>query len=452
MMTNAFPGSRGRSARRKPLWAALLPFAGMVLAVSAAGAQALPTAEASPVSTGFSLPTIGGSLQWAVSASSSLSWGYYNQSGASQGANLSGDLAYLSVSKFRPFSMVLSAGRTWGWSGQPSFEFASLGLSQLVNVGRWNFVFSDNASYLPETATPGLSGVAGVGDLGVPPVQTGPDAGQGVLTNYSPQVSNGGGASVQRQITGKTALNASGSYSILRFVNGPDSTGGYGLESDTVTGSAGFTHRLDARDTFGGNYAYSSFIFLNNLSTGVPEPNFVSQTASAIYTRQINRKLSLNLAAGPEWTQINFAQNSTALNAYADASLNYLSEFARLSLLYVRTTNNGYGVVGGSLSDAVTFSASRTYARVWNTAASLAWTHTTSLPTPNATPYDFQTVIGAFQVSRAVARNLSAYASYTLEEQTHASSAGSVDLFNGTNNVVGFGVTYSPISRQFGRP
>jgi hypothetical protein len=283
-------------------------------------------------------------------------------------------------------------------------------------------------------------------------VQIGPDSGQGLLTNYSPEVNNIAGASALRQITGKTALNASGSYSILRFVDGPGSSGNYGLESDGVTGSAGFTHRVNARDTFGGNYAYSSYIYLQNLSNGVPEPNFVSQTASFTLTHRVNRKLNFSLAAGPEWTQINFAQNSVTLNAYADASLNYASEFSGLSLAYVRSTNGGSGVVGGSLADSISFSATRRVGRVWGLAGNLAWTHTTSLPTPGATPYDFQTLIAGFQASRALARNLSGYASYTFEDQSHASSVGTVDFFDGKNNVIAFGVTYSPVSRRFARP
>ena len=145
-----------------------------------------------PISTGFSVPSIGGSLQWAVSASSSLEWGYYNNSGVSSGVNISGDVAYLSESKFHPFSMVLSAGRSWGFSGLPNYEYAGLGLSQLVNVGRWNFyVFRLCELSAGDGPLEVFSGVPGVEEtLGVPPVQVGPDNGQGVLTNFSPQVSN----------------------------------------------------------------------------------------------------------------------------------------------------------------------------------------------------------------------------------------------------------------------
>ena len=451
MTTNA-PSTPATSLARTVFSAVFCSAAIFIFASSTARAQALPAAEASPISTGFTLPSLGGSLQWAVTGSGSLDWGYYNTGGVAPGLVLSGDVAYLSESQFHPFSMVLSAGRNWGWSGQPSYQFAGLGLSQVVNVGRWNFTFSDNVNYLPQTATGSLSGIAGIGDLGVPPVQTGPDAGQGVLTNYSPRVSNSGGASVQRQITGKTALNASGSYSILRFVGDANSANGDGLESDAVTGSAGFTHRIDARNSFGGNYAYSSIIFLRNLSSTVLEPNFVSQTASITYTHQFNRRLSANLTAGPQWTQINAAQNSVSVNGYADASLNYITEFGHMNVDYVRSTNSGYGVTGGALSDAVSFAASRLYGRVWDTSARVGWTRTSGLPTPSVPSYDFKTLVAGVQVSRALMRNLSGFASYTAEYQSHASTVGAVDLFDGLNHIISFGITYSPTSRRLARP
>ena len=351
-------------------------------------------------------------------------------------------------------SLCQSSGvsRSWSTSGEPSYTFLSLGLSQVINVGRWNFVLSDSVSYLPGTPIFGLSGVAGVGDLGVAPVQVGVDSGQGLLTNYSPEVNNTSAASVQRPITGKTYLDGSGSYTVLRFLDGAGGSGGYGLESDSLTGSAGFGHRVDARTTFGANYAYSSFSFLNSLSNGVPESSFASQTASFFYSRQVNRKLGFSVAAGPEWTKINVSGNTQSLNAYADASINYAGEFSRWSLAYVRSTNSGYGVIGGALSDSAVFSAGRIFARVWNCAANVSYSHTANLPTPGVTPYSFETAVAGVQASRALAHNLSAYASFTVEDQTHASSNATIDLFDGVSQVVGFGVTYSPSSKHFGRP
>jgi hypothetical protein len=433
-----------------PLFYALLLAPTLLAGTAAALGQAIPAAEASPISTGFSIPTIGGSLRYAVSASESLDWGYYRQSGIAAGTNLSGDLAYISQSKYHPFSMVLAGGKTWGTHGEPSYEFANLSLSQVFNAKRWNFVIADGVSYLPNTATFGISGVPGLGDLGVSPIQVGPDAGQGLLTNYSPQVDNTASASVGRQITSKTALNASGSYTILRFLNGTNGNGSFGLESDATTGSAGFSHRLNARSSYGANYAYSSVIFKMNHSVAIPASNFASQIASFTYSHQFNRRWALNLTAGPEWVKLN-SSPSTGLSAYADASVDYGTEFGHMGLSYVRSTNAGWGVVGGSTSDAVSFAASRIYSRVWQASANVAWTHTAGLPVPNALAFDFQTEIAGLQVSRAIGRSLSGYASYLLENQSHTSTNGTIDLFGGLNNVLGFGVTYSPAPRRFGR-
>jgi hypothetical protein len=448
-MRDGLPMKRVSSLSNRLFCVATVLVLGLLAGAGGARGQAIPAAEASPISTGFSIPTVGGSLRYAVSASESLDWGYYTQSGIAAGTNLSGDLAYVSQSRFHPFSMVLAGGRTWGVHGEPSYEFASLALSQVYNAKRWTFVLADSVSYLPNTATFGLSGVPGLGDLGVAPVQVGVDTGQGLLTNYSPEVTNTATASAQRQITGKTAINATGSYGILRFLNGANSNGSFGLQGDTVTASAGFTHTLSARNTYGANFAYSSSIFLMNLSQGIPAPNFVSETASFSYSHQFNRRLELNLAAGPEWVKLN-SSNSTGLSAYADASLGYSTEFGHMNLAYVRNTNSGWGVVGGAQSDSVTFQASRMYSRVWEASANVGWSHTSGLPTPNALQYNFETEVAGVQMSRALARSLSGYASYTVENQSHTSANGTIDLFNGLNHVLGFGVTYSPLSMRFG--
>ena len=113
-------------------------------------AQALPAAEASPISTGFALPTTLGSLQYAVSASQSLIWGYYGNSGVGAATNLTGDIAYLSDSKKDPFSLVFSGGHSFSESGQGSYNFLNLGFSQVANVGRWNFVLEMVANDLVE--------------------------------------------------------------------------------------------------------------------------------------------------------------------------------------------------------------------------------------------------------------------------------------------------------------
>ncbi|MDP9049763.1 MAG: hypothetical protein M3O31_03435, partial [Acidobacteriota bacterium] len=260
---------------------ALVLWAGRV-----ATAQALPAAEAAPISTGFALPTSLGSLQYAITASQNLNWGYYSTSGASASSSLSGDLAYLSNSKLHTFSAVLAGGYSWSESSQNSYSFASLGLSQVANFGRWNFVVSDSISYLPGTPVQGLSGVPGVGDLGVTTVPTGADTVQGVLTNYSNRITNSAAGTLSRQLTGKSSISASGGYGIFRFLDSATTStnrSGAGLDSDSVSGGAGFSHQFNSRTTYGFNYSYGRFTYPNG-TLGIVAPNFSSQTASGFIT------------------------------------------------------------------------------------------------------------------------------------------------------------------------
>jgi hypothetical protein len=436
-----------------------LPLRGMLLVLLAlvlsagrpAYAQALPAAEAAPISTGFALPTSLGSLQYGISASQSLVWGFYSNSGPSASTNLNGDLAYLSNSKQHPFSAVLSGGRSWSESGQSSYSYASVGLSQVANFGRWNFVISDMISYLPGTPVAGLSGVPGVGDLGVTPVQVGTDTGQGILTNYSSRITNSVAGTLSRALTGKTSINASGNYSIYRFLNSPTTSttsSGAGLDSDSVGGGGGLNHQLNARTSYGANYSYSSFSYPNN-TFGVFAPSFNSQTASAFVSHQFTRRLSGSMSAGPQWTTVSTAGSSAALSLFVSASTSYTAKNYLTNLSCTRSTNSGLGAVGGAISDSANFSVNHTFAAVWNAAATVSYAHSSNLPGPNVPSFSGNTYVVGGQVSRAIARSLSCYASYTLEDQS-VSATSTVDVFSGLSQVVGFGITFSPSALHLG--
>jgi hypothetical protein len=405
-----------------------------------ASGQALPAAEASPVSTGFELPRTAGTMQYSIGANETISSGYYSSSGVYSSTGLNGNLALISASKSDPFSMVFSGGRSWSTSGQPSNFYLNLALSQVIDTPKWNFILSDSVSYLPETASGGLSGIPGTGDLGVPPVQVGDEFGQGVLTGYSTRVANISALSVQRRLTGATSLQLSGSYSILRFVG---NSANNGIDNDSVSGVIGLNHRLDARTNIGGSYAYSQFNYGN-------QPGFNSQTASMNYSRQLTRRLLFSAAAGPQWSNTGTGPNpSINVNLFANVSLSYSTNFANFSLAYSRGNNSGSGVIQGANSDNASASASRTFDRVWNGAVNVAYTHTSSLQT-SAPSFSSQTAITGVQLSRGIARSFSVYASYTLEHQSTSGAAAGVNAYTGTFQTASFGLTYAPNSIHFG--
>jgi hypothetical protein len=145
-------------------------------------AQALPAATAASANQGFQFPTVGGQLTYGVSASQTIETGYDGGAGNGKVAssNISGNLAYISSSETHPFSMVYSGGYLASESSlMPSAWFHNLALSQSYRTRAWNFVLADMVSYLPESPVGSLSGIAGIGDLGITPVQVGADQGTG---------------------------------------------------------------------------------------------------------------------------------------------------------------------------------------------------------------------------------------------------------------------------------
>ncbi|GAC1645415.1 MAG: hypothetical protein NVS9B15_03020 [Acidobacteriaceae bacterium] len=420
-----------------------------------AEAQAIPVATADPISTGFRLPTAFGSLAYSVSASENLTSGYYGGSGWQPATGLNGNLALISSSQRYPTSLVFSGGRFWSTSNQPSTNFLDLAVSQVLSSKKWNVVATDSVAYLPATASVGLSGVPGVGDLGVPPIQAGINIGQGILTNYATRVSNSASLNVGRNITGKTSIQTAAAYTIQRYLDPPP---GRRFDSDAYTGSVGLSHQLDGRSSLSGDYAYSKYSYLEGF------PGFTSQTISAAYSRSLSRRLNISLEAGPQLTtgqfatnlgssaaqQLTLAPSTTQTNIFISTSLRYSTRFAEYALNYARGTNAGYGVTQGSRSDSVTFSGSKTIARVWSASANAAYTRSTTLALVGTQPLSPQTFVVSAQTSRALARSISAYASYTLDKQSGVGSGFLFNVFSGSFQVIGFGLTYSPPALHFG--
>lgn len=448
--TQAFRSFRRRLPARVPA-RLVLACAGSAFASAAMYGQALPAATSNPGSTGFELPRVAGSMSYSVSAFESFTTGFYSTSGVDSGTGLSGNVALVTSSKSNPFSMVLSTGKSWSTSsGEPSPIYFDFAASQVLNFHKWNIVASDAVAYLPATPSAGLSGIPGTGDLGISPVDSGFYTGQGLLTAYSTRVSNTASLSIGRRVTSRVSLNATGSYGTLRFVG--DSSGA-GLDNSSYMGSGGLSYAIDARNTLNGNYSYSTFTYTGDIA------GFSSQTASIGYSHQFSRLLSGDVFAGPQWTTIssqgvqldpgatNFS--GTAVNLFLSGDLNYGARLASYSLGYSHGTNNGFGVTPGGRSDSLHFSASKTFARVWSTSLTSAYTRTTSLS--GAQSFSPSTFVVGVQVSRALARNLSAFGSYTLEKQsTNGATVGVFDLFSGSFQVASFGLTYSPRPLRFG--
>jgi hypothetical protein len=68
----------------------------------------------------------------------------------------------------------------------------------------------------------------------------------------------------------------------------------------------------------------------------------------------------------------------------------------------------------------------------------------------NVPLFSTNTYVEGIQVSRAIARSFSAFASYTLEDQSY-SATSAIDLYSGLSQVLGFGITFSPRALHLGQ-
>jgi hypothetical protein len=386
-----------------------------------------------------------------------VNWGFYANSTRTASTNVTGDLGFISSSKRDPFSAILTAGHSFGTGGQPSYNFVSAGLSQVIAVKRWTYVLSDNVSYLPQTPAVGFAGIPGLGDIGVSPIILGviptsviaPPA-QGVLTNYANRVENSASGSFTRDLTAKTTFQGSADYVITRFMQNSSSLQNSGLDTDGVSGGGGITHAYTQRTSLGGNYNYADYSFSGN-TQGIAAPDFKTQTASVIYSHQFTRKLALTAGAGPQWTTVELGNNTSSLGVFINVTASYQSERARSTVAFIRTTNAGYGVIGGALSNSVSYTGSKALGRLWAGALTASYVDTSSLASSLLPAYNFHTAIVGAQVSRALPHSLSAFASYSLQNQSNNGPFLTLlDAFSGRYQTLGVGITYAPRAIHFG--
>ena len=400
---------------------------------------------------GFTLPATLGTLTYSLSGSESFVTGYGNGD-VDYTTALSGNLAYLSNSTEHPFSLVYSGGYLYSdvtggsaaqgvYPGQASSTtFQSLAFSQEFQTKRWVFLIADAVSYLPQSPTTGLSGIAGVGDLGIDPVQNGLEPDQSILTDYGSRVSNGLNGSASWQTTSRVSLEASGAWQTLRFLDGQ------GIDSNSYSGTFGPSYRYDERNTFAasGYYSRSTFSSYNQV--------IESDGVTFQYNHVWSRRFSTSVGAGPQFTHgsgtIPFP-NQTSVSAQVSA--NYTGERTTGNLSYSRGSNAGSGVLLGALSDTVSAGLSRPLSRNWIVAANLGYSRSSSLAAFPGFAADTQSIFGGIQGSRRISRSLSGYLSYTAIDQSVSNSAATVNAFSGLNHVISAGITFSPAAIHHGR-
>ena len=410
---------------------------------SIAVAQAPPLS--SPPTFGFSLPSVEGTLTYSLSASESVITGY-SGGGVDTTTSFSGNLGYLSSSPDKPFSLVYSGG--YLYSSEPGYPasstFQNLAASQVWTTKNWNFVIDDAVSYLPQSPTTGLSGIPGVGDVGVVPVTIGDEPPQSILTNYSTRIGNGLNGGATRKVNANLSIAGSASWQILHFF------GNGGIDSSVYSGTVGPTYRIDARSSVGANVNYS---YTNNTYLGTSYP-FEAEGVSFTYQRQVSKFFSLSLAGGPQRTSGSGSNPSvipSEITGVGTATISYSRRRTTASLGYARATNSGSGVVFGALTDSITGSIRQQFSRDWQGALTASYSDNSPLSNVAGLNQTYRSTYGGGQISRRLGREFSAYFSYTAVTQNESRGASLQTAYNGLNQVFSGGITFSPAPFHLGK-
>jgi hypothetical protein len=414
-----------------------------------AGVSSVTPATSAGTDTTFNLPGADGTLHYALGASEVVQY-YSRQGTVTPRGGVTGDVSYSSTSETLPFSMLLAAGILFPESSSANLNtYLDLNVSQSLVAKRWVLGISDSLSYLPQSATGGLSGIPGVGDIGTigPTGNTG-----GILTNTGGRIGNSVTGSVERLFTGRTSISGSGFYSLLHFVNASE-----GFDTTQVGGQVALNHRLDARDTVSANAVYSVYNYGKTLN-GI---SFTSRGINGVYSRVVSRSVSAHVSIGPQWiSSSDSALIPNRLDVAANAGLTYEYKRTSMGLDYSRGVSGGSGVQLGGLRDSVAVTADHAITPEWLLSANADYTHTSGLANPQVAQSsnltiplggNFSTFYGGVQLTHRFRRTLSGYASYTVQHQTSDLNYTGTTAFSGTSHIFGFGITYTPRATRLGQ-
>lgn len=422
----------------------------LVCGVAVAHAQVdmpAPDSNTMPTSSfGFNLPTHLGTLSYSLSAAEMMETGSAYGSGSFYASTaLSGNLAYMSKSERNPFSMIYSGGLLFttlpGNSSTQTFQ--NLAFSQVVQLRSWTFVGSDALSYLPGSPTTGISGVAGVGDVGVFPVQTGIGPSQDILSNYSTRISNGLSGSATWQATGSLDFQGSASWSVMHYTGG----GTPGINNDGFNATVGPNYRIDARNSVGADAFYSKQTYPSYYAYTIE-----TEGATINYTRSWTRRINTTISFGPAKSSgTTYTTIPSQWNLAGSATMSYATRTTGLYAGYSRSVNSGSGVIFGAITDSVSGGMNRPINNDWNLGLQIGYSHNVGLAPVSGVIPIYDATFGGAQIGRRLTETLSCFASYTAISQSSNQAASQFDAFNGLNNVFSFGITFAPAPIMRGR-
>jgi hypothetical protein len=303
-----------------------------------------------------------------------------------------------------------------------------LGVVQKFTLRRWTVSFLDQMSYLPGSAF-GFAGLGGAGlasgstglgtTFGTPP--------QTALTGFGQSIANAFTTEADVNLTPRASLTFVGGYSLLNYSDS-------GLLNFTEASfRGGYNYLLTRKDTVAFLYTYSG------ISYGNFNQSIRTHTVEASFARRITGRFAFQVAAGPQIalfrtpipsggsgpSETGASTNaSTELYWSLNMNLQYQLQRTALSLSYNHGVSAGSGLLGGSVADIVSGSATRQMSRTFSSGVTGGYSRNSGLAISSATPTS-QTLdywFAGATLSHPIGRTLGLTLSYQLQYQDSGSS------------------------------
>jgi hypothetical protein len=246
----------------------------------------------------------------------------------------------------------------------------------------------------------------------------------------------------------RTSITAMGTYGTLQFGGGSNFING-----NNADGMLGLNYTLDARNTIGFAYIYSTFHYV-----GLPT-SFNSQMADFTYGRKITARLALQVYGGPDFVTYTAGAGKTATSTYVSgtADLTYAWKRSTVGLYVGRYSSGGSGVIPGAQTTTIAGNWQRQLNRTvmanfyggyslnsgfpFYPGVSTPVLSSSSRKTPN---YNFW--YGNLTLTHPLTRHLSLYIGYEYQRSSSPTCTSTACTLapSLTNQIAGVGITYTP--------
>jgi hypothetical protein len=358
--------------------------------------------------------------------------GNIGNSNISEDTRILGSVELQKLWKIHPLNIDYIGGID-GYKGNGAnfYQVHSLVATQRILWRTGQLAFRDSFTYLPE-GTFGFSSFGGVGGFnaggatgsGVTGGGIAGGGGTGIFTNgqfgsigNEPRITNISIADVTQYLSPRSSVVISGAYEWTDFLNNPL---GY-INSQATIVQAGYNYQISKHDQVAFTYAFDEMHF-----PGAPGGSANTNALQVMYGHLISGRLTLRLAAGPQWVHIHeeipiliflVPVNNSFVNASGRASLLYhISSRSNVHLSYMHFIDAGSGFFAGAKTDAVTFGVGQSLTRHWIGTAEAGYSRnsrllsTTTAVAGNADNYSYW--FAGATLRRHLSPHFSVFASY----------------------------------------